>query len=113
MDIKILDIFIFLASVITGCFFGVMVLTIIENISDTFRKFGQAFTAKITYKIRKRIAITFSLSSIIASYVFLAVNVTRAGIFAGILSGVAIYFKAGVKEKNIPKKEKPVKNLKR
>ncbi|MEG0292035.1 MAG: hypothetical protein RR495_05315 [Anaerovoracaceae bacterium] len=117
---SIANLLIYLMCAIAGCFFSVMIFTIIENMSAGFRKVVEGYTKIFSPKKRAVVAIFVGIGSLILVYNYVNIGPTRAGILAGAIVGIPIYFKSGVtmgetfymgpkytkKEKTKDKKEK-------
>ena len=96
MELTPMNVIIYLMSIFSGCFLGVMVLTFIEDKSSKFKK----LTNKIHESLPKSGWRTLVLLTLVGAGVVIALftsfGATRGGILVGTLGGIIIHFKAGV-----------------
>lgn len=97
-----LNFVVYACAYLSGLFFGVMVLTIIENESKAYRQFVRKVCQKIPFLYRRIVMWVMLIIMAVVGYRFLNWGATRSGIFCGIVAGVFIYFKAGVTMGNNP-----------
>ena len=91
-------------SYLSGLFFGIMVLTIIENSSKGYRQFVRKVCNAIPFLYRRIVMWVMIIAMAVIGYMYLLGpwGATRAGIFCGIVAGIFIYFKAGITMGNNP-----------
>ena len=115
-----LGLLIFTCAYLSGMFFGVFVLTAIENMSKGYRQFVRKVCDKIPFKVRRIIMWLAIVGFAVFGYMYFGTATTRGGIFCGMAAGIFIYFKAGVTMGNNPDpynkgrkaKQKQLKNKK-
>ena len=87
---------------LSGLFFGVMILTILENASKGYRQFVRKVCQKIPFMYRRIVMWIMMIVMAVFGYMYLDWGITRSGIFYGAVAGIFIYFKAGVTMGNNP-----------
>lgn len=91
----IFNFIIFILAMFSGCFFGVFILTCVEAKSQGFQNFTDKVHSIMPKKIWTLVTVTFAFAVALCLLKFTALTHSRAGILAGIISGIPVFFRAG------------------
>lgn len=114
-----IDAIMYFCCFLSGLFFGVFFFTALENFSKGFRNFVRTVCNKIPYNVRAIAMGVVMLVTGVGGFLWLGWGITLTGLFCGAVSGIFMYFRAGVTLGNDPdpynkkgKRRKKVKKLK-
>lgn len=87
---------------LSGLFLGVFILTACENFSKPFRNFVRKVCDRFSYRTRSIIMVIVMLVMAAAGFLWKAPGMTVSGILCGVISGIFMYFRAGITLGNDP-----------
>lgn len=89
------NIIVYFCCFLSGLFFGVFILTVIENNSKGFRNFVRGITGRIPFYFRTILMAVIMIICAVCGYLYLNMG-NAGGILMGAFSGIFMYFRAGV-----------------